>query len=333
MRTLSYRQAIAIALGEEMERDDKVILFGEDVAAAGGVFKATSGLLDRFGPDRVRDTPISEQAIIGAAIGAAVTGLRPVAELMFADFLGVAFDQVANQLAKYRYMTGGQVTAPVTLRLTSGAGLGFAAQHSQCAENWLLNNPGLFIAVPGTPRDLIGLMKSAIRSDDPVLVFEHKALFNQKQDVANEEILIPLGEGTVVKEGSDVTIVAVQQARLAAEQAASDLEREGIHAEVIDPRTLVPFDFELIERSLEKTGRFVAVCEGPMSGSWAANLTARVAVESFSKLRSAPRIVASPNTPVPFAAGLEAEWVPASDRVVEAVKEILVPVGPDVGSP
>lgn len=323
MTVITYRQAITRAIAEEMERDDNIVLLGEDIAAAGGVFKTTAGLLEQFGPKRVRDTPISEQAIIGAAIGAALTGLRPVAELMFADFAGVAFDQLANQLAKFRYMTGGQIKTPVTVRLSNGAGLGFAAQHSQCSENWFLNIPGLHIAVPGTPRDLLGLLKSAIRSDDAVMIFEHKALFNMKQEISDdEEVVIPLGSGVVVREGSDVTLAATQVTRLNAEAAAQSLEERGISVEIIDPRTLVPSDFDLIKQSVTKTGAFVAVCEGPHAGSWAATLVARVASECFPALRTAPVVVSSPETPVPFAETLEKAWVPSAKQIVKVLEQM-----------
>ena len=212
MTELSYREAIAMALADAMEADPDVFCLGEDIGAAGGVFKTTEGLFARFGPERVRDAPISEQAIVGAALGAAVAGLRPVAEIMFADFGGVAFDQIANQVAKYAYMTGGQTKVPVTIRMASGAGVGFAAQHSQSTEHWFLNVPGLVLAVPGTPADAYGLLRSAIRSDDPVIVFEHKAQFADRGEVEPGRF-VPLGTAEVVRQGEDVTVVATQQMR------------------------------------------------------------------------------------------------------------------------
>src|SRR6266496_634015 len=238
---LNYRQTIARALADAMAADDRVLLIGEDVGAAGGAFKSTAGLFERFGPSRVRDTPISEQAIVGTAFGAAVMGLRPVAEIMFADFAGVCFDQIANQVAKHRYMTGGQVTVPLTIRMANGAGLGFAAQHSQCAENWFLNVPGVKIVVPATVEDLYGLMRSAIMDDNPVLVFEHKNLFALKGTVDPDAPPVPLGAAAVVREGSDVTVVATQQMRHRCTEAAGLLAADGISVAVIDPRTLVPF--------------------------------------------------------------------------------------------
>jgi acetoin:2,6-dichlorophenolindophenol oxidoreductase subunit beta len=320
---MTYRQAAARAIAEEMSRDSRVVLLGEDVAAAGGVFKATEGLLEAFGPERVRDTPISEQAIIGAAIGASINGLRPVAELMFADFAGVAFDQIANQLAKYRYMTGGQVKVPVTIRLVGGAGLGFGAQHSQLTENWFLNIPGLQMATPGTPADLLGLLKTAIRSDDPVLVFEHKALYSLKAEVPDGEVLVPLGSATVVIEGNDLTILATQVMRQRAEKAARALNARGISVELIDPRSLVPFDFGTVQTSVRKTGRVLVVQESPFSGSWGATIVAQLATECFTWLNAAPAIVCAPNTPIPFAENLERRWIPTEQDILEAAMQLL----------
>jgi acetoin:2,6-dichlorophenolindophenol oxidoreductase subunit beta len=333
MSELSYRQAVARALEEEMLRDDRIVLLGEDIGAAGGVFKLTEGLFARFGPGRVRDTPISEQAIIGAAIGAALTGLRPVAELMFSDFAGVAFDQIANQLAKYRYMTGGQARVPVTVRLVGGAGLGFGAQHSQTTENWLLNVPGLKIAVPGTPRDLLGLLKSAIRSDDPVLVFEHKGLHGLKEEIRDSEVIIPMGSASVVREGDDLTIVATQLMRHRAEKALSRLDALGVSTELIDPRTLVPLDIETIAASVAKTGRLVIVQEAPVDGSWGAALLAHITSHAFSSLTEAPILVAPPDTPIPFASNLEARWIPTEEDIIQAAVAVTGKRGSSVLRP
>ena len=213
MSTVTYKEAIRHAIADSLEADENVFMLGEDIAAAGGAFKTTEGLIERFGEKRVLDTPISEQAIIGTAIGAAIRGLRPIAELMFADFAGVCFDQIANQLAKYRYMTGGQVTVPVTVRLANGAGAGFGSQHSQTVENWFLNVPGLKIAVPGSPADAYGLLRAAVQDDDPVLYFEHKAMLNQKGELPDPAGPFELGRAAVVREGSDVTVVATQLVR------------------------------------------------------------------------------------------------------------------------
>lgn len=324
MSELTYRQAITRALQEEMLRDDRVVLLGEDIGAAGGVFKSTESLFEMFGARRVRDTPISEQAIIGASIGAALTGLRPVAELMFADFLGVAFDQIANQLAKYRYMTGGQARVPVTIRLLGGASQGFGAQHSQTTENWLLNVPGLKIAVPGTPSDMLGLLKVAIRTDDPVLVFEHKALYLVKGEVPDvelpdAEILVPLGVANVVREGTDITMLATQLMRLRAQTALPLLDAQGVSVELIDPRTLIPLDIKTIQASVAKTGRLIIVQESPINGSWGAAVLAHLATDGFGLLRQAPVFVAPPDSPIPFAKSLEEQWLPTSEGITRAV--------------
>lgn len=322
MTELSYRLAVGRALSEEMRRDPSVVLFGEDVAAAGGVFKATEGLLGEFGPERVRDTPISEQAIIGAAIGAALAGLRPVVELMFADFVGVAFDQLANQLAKYRYLSGGQGRLPVTVRLVNGAGAGFGGQHSQAAENWLLNVPGLRIAVPSTPADMYGLLKTAIRSDDPVLVFEHKLLYAISGEVPSQESMIPLGSAKVLRDGTDITVVGTQLTAKRAVGAAEALMSEGISAELIDPRTLSPFDWSAVFESVAKTGRLLVVQECPFAGSWGASVAAKVASERFETLRAGPAVISAPDTPIPFAGSLEGRWIPTEDDIRAAATRL-----------
>lgn len=322
-REATYRQAIALALNDELESDPRVIVMGEDVGAAGGAFKSTDGLFERFGPARVRDTPISEQAIVGAALGASIMGLRPVAEIMFADFAGVCFDQIANQIAKYRYMTGGQSRVPVTIRMANGAGAGFAAQHSQAVENWFLNIPGLKIAVPATPSDLYGLLRSAIQDDNPVLVFEHKNLFAKKGTISGGDGIVPLGVADTVRVGRDVTIVATQQMRYRALEAAELLRGNGIEAEVIDPRTLVPFDDRTVMESLERTSRLVVVQEAPVDGSWGASLIARVVIENWSLLDAPPVLVAGDSTPIPFAASLESLCLPTVERIVEAVQSAV----------
>jgi len=322
---LNYRRTIARALADELATDPTVVLLGEDIAAAGGAFKSTDGLWSRFG-DRVRDTPISEQAIVGTAIGAALMGLRPVAEIMFADFAGVCFDQIVNTLAKYRYTSGGQASVPVTIRLSNGAGGGFGPQHSQAVENWFLNIPGLKIAVPGTVEDLYGLLRSAIRDPDPVLVFEHKNLSAVKGLVPAEpddRFLVPLGSAAVVRVGADVTIVATQQMRHRALGAAETLERHGIDAEVIDPRTLVPFDLQTVADSLRKTSRLVVVQEGPPDGGWGATLLARVASEHLELLDAPPLLVASDATPVPYSSVLEDAWLPTESRIVTETERLV----------
>lgn len=318
----TYREAVIEALADELEKDESVILLGEDVAAAGGVFKTTVGLAERFGSDRVLDTPIAEQAIVGAAIGSAVQGLRPVAEIMFADFAGVCFDQIANQLAKFRYMTGGQVRVPATIRLAGGGSLGFAAQHSQTVENWFLNVPGLKIVSPSDPASAYGLLRAAIRSDDPVLVFEHKALYGMRGPRGSEPIA--LGEAALAREGGDVTVVANQLMLRYALEAADELqENHGISAEVIDPRTLVPMDVDAVIRSVEKTNRLVCVQEGPVGGSWAATLIAAVVERGFELLDAPPLAVSADDVPIPYARSLEAATLPSPDSIGAAIRQTV----------
>jgi pyruvate dehydrogenase E1 component beta subunit len=319
----TYRDGINRAIADAMADDDDVFLVGEDVAAAGGVFKVTEGLYERFGGERVLDTPISEQAIVGLAIGAAIQGLRPVVELMFADFAGVAFDQLGNQLAKYRYMTGGQVSVPVTVRLANGAGGGFAAQHSQAVENWLLNVPGLKIAVPATPADAYGLLRSAIADDDPVLVFEHKNLLNHKADGPVDPKPIPLGCADVVRAGDDVTVVATQLMRHRGLEAAELLAADGVSVDLIDPRTLVPFDDETLLVSLERTNRLVVVQEAPPGGSWGATVVARVVEEHLELLDAPPVLVGTDATPTPYSGVLEDAWMPDAERIAARVRATL----------
>jgi acetoin:2,6-dichlorophenolindophenol oxidoreductase subunit beta len=323
MSETTYRQAITRAMADELAGDPRVFVIGEDVGAAGGAFKTTDGLFARFGGERVLDTPISEQAIVGTAIGAAIQGLRPIAEIMFADFAGVCFDQIANELPKYRYMSGGQVTVPVTIRMANGASGGFAAQHSQPVENWFLNVSGLKIVVPATPEDAYGLLRAAVRDPDPVLYFEHKGLFNLKGDVPDRPAPVGLGRAAIVRPGADVTVVATQLMRHRAVEAAERLAAEGIDAEVIDPRTLVPLDLATIRASVIRTNRLVVVQEAPDGGSWGATLIARLMQAGFEDLDAPPRLVAADDTPVPYAAALEAAWLPSADRIAAAVRETV----------
>jgi pyruvate/2-oxoglutarate/acetoin dehydrogenase E1 component len=322
MTAVTFREALNRALGDALEEDDRVFLLGEDIAAAGGAFKVTDGLLERFGGRRVRDTPISEQAIVGAAIGASLKGLRPVAELMFADFTGVCFDQIANQLAKYRYMTGGQASVPVTIRMANGAGGGFASAHSQTVENWFLNIPGLKIAVPGSPADAYDLMRAAIRTDDPVLFFEHKSMMNVSGMLDDRREPAQFGRADIVRQGSDVTVVATQLMRVRAEAAAVELADQGVSVELIDPRTLVPLDMDTIGASVERTGHLLVVQESPFAGSWGATVIAALLLERFESLDAGPAIVCGDDTPVPYAGVLEDAWLPTSQRIVEAVRTL-----------
>ena len=324
MAELTYRGAIAAGLAQEMERDESVVLIGEDVGAAGGVFKLTEGLLERFGPQRVRDTPISEQAIVGAAMGAAMTGLRPVAELMFSDFFAVTYDMVVNQIAKTRYMTNGQVSIPLVLRTANGAGLRFGAQHSQSVENWLMAIPGLKVVAPSNPADMKGLLAAAIRDPDPVVVCEHKALFADKGEVPDGEHVTPLGQAAVLREGADVTLVAlaamVPRALAAAELLASE---HGIDAEVIDLRTLIPLDAQAILRSVAKTSRLFTVEENPRVGGWGAEIVSIVADEGFYGLDAPLVRITTPHIPLPSAAALEDLAVPSVERIVDTVRTRL----------
>ena len=316
MTELTFRDAVRKALADQLESDPRVVLLGEDIADAGGAFKVTDGLVDRFGPERVLDTPISEQAIIGTAIGAAIKGLRPVAELMFADFAAVCFDPIANELAKYRYMTGGQVEVPVTIRLANGASLGFGAQHSQTVESWFLNVTGLVLVAPSTPQDAYSLLRAAIQSTDPVLFFEHKGLYNTKGEV-DEQADEHLGRARTLREGSDVTIVGTQLMAVRSVAAAAELAGRGVDAEVIDLRTLVPMDTAAVLESVARTGNLVIVQEGPISGGWAATLLAQM-VLAGAAFSARPAVLASDDTPVPYATELETAWLPSVERIVDA---------------
>jgi len=324
MAELTYRAAVAAGIAQEMERDETVVLIGEDVGAAGGVFKTTEGLLERFGPRRVRDTPISEQAIVGAVMGAAMTGLRPIGELMFSDFFAVAWDMVANQIAKSRYMTDGQVSMPLVLRTANGAGLRFGAQHSQSVENWAMAIPGLKVVAPSTPADVVGLMAAAIRDPDPVIFCEHKGLFAMKGDVPDGEHVEELGRAKVVREGSDVTLVAVAamvpRAVDAAERLAAD---HGISAEVIDLRSLVPLDVPAIVESVAKTSRMFTIEENPRLCGWGAEIVSIVADEAFYSLDAPLVRITTPHIPLPSAATLEDLALPSVERIVETVARRL----------
>ena len=328
MAELTYRGAVAAGIAQEMRRDTNVVMLGEDIGAAGGVFKTTEGLLDEFGPTRIRDTPISEQAIVGAAMGAAMTGLRPIAELMFSDFFAVAWDMVANQIAKTRYMTDGQVTLPLVIRTANGAGLRFGAQHSQSVENWAMAIPGLKVVAPSTPADMVGLMAAAIRDDDPVIVCEHKALFAMKGDVPEGEHVVPLGQAAVLREGGDVTIVALAAMVPRALEAAGRLQDDhGISAEVIDLRCLIPLDAQAILRSVEKTGRLFTVEENPRALGWGAEIVSIVADEGFWSLDAPIVRITTPHVPLPSAATLEDAARPTIDRIVETIKKRLAEAG------
>jgi pyruvate/2-oxoglutarate/acetoin dehydrogenase E1 component len=323
MAELTYREAVARAIAQEMERDPSVLFIGEDVAAAGGVFKTTEGLQERFGSDRVRDTPISEQAIIGAAMGAAMNGLRPIAELMFSDFFAVCWDIVANQIAKTRYMTNGQVSLPLVIRTANGGGVRFGAQHSQSVESWMMAIPGLKVVVPSTPKDMVGLFAAAVRDDDPVIVVEPKVLYAAKGDVPDGEIVDRLGTATLVREGGDVTIAALGAMVPKAVDAAEQLAADGVEAEVIDVRSLVPLDVSTIADSVAETGHLVTVEENPRLCGWGAELASIVAEEAFYALDGPIVRVTTPHVPLPAADVLEDAAIPSVERIVEGVRKAV----------
>ena len=320
--TMTYREAVAEGIAREMRRDPTVVCLGEDIGRAEGVFKTTVGLYKEFGPRRVFDTPISEQAIVGAAMGAAMTGVRPVAEIMFSDFLACCWDYLANEIPKVRYMTGGQVTVPLVVRTANGGGLGFGAQHSQAVENWALAVPGLKIAAPATPADVVGLMAAAIRSDDPVVFFEHKGLFASKGPVAPPDHVVPLGEAAVRRPGTDVTLVALAWTVPIALAAAGELAGEGIDVEVLDLRCLIPLDVAAVLDSVRRTSRLVIVEENPYQGGWGATVAALVADEGFESLDAPIRRVAGACVPLPFADSLEREVLPTVEKVTTAVRRL-----------
>jgi pyruvate dehydrogenase E1 component beta subunit len=319
MAELTYREAVARAIAQEMERDPTVYFIGEDVAAAGGVFKTTEGLQERFGPERVRDTPISEQAIIGAIMGAAMNGLRPIAELMFSDFFAVCWDIIANQIAKTRYMTNGQVALPLVIRTANGGGVRFGAQHSQSVENWAMAVPGLKVVVPSTPRDMIGLFAAAVRDPDPVIVIEPKVLYASKQEVPDGEIVDLLGSARVVRSGEDVTVCALGAMVPKALDAAEKLGEEGISAEVIDVRSLVPLDAQAILDSVRKTAHLVTVEENPRLCGWGAEVASLVADEAFFDLDGPVVRVTTPHIPLPAADALEDLAIPSVQTITEGV--------------
>jgi pyruvate dehydrogenase E1 component beta subunit len=319
MAELNYREAVAHGIAQEMRRDPALVMLGEDIAAAGGVFKTTVGLVDEFGADRVRDTPISEQAILGAAMGAAMTGVPVIAEIMFSDFLAVCWDIVANEIAKSRYMTNGQVSFPLVIRTANGGGVRFGAQHSQSVENWAMMIPGLKVVAPSTPEDVVGLMAAAIRDPDPVVFFEHKALMGTKATVRDGEIVDELGTARVVREGTDVTIAALALMLPRALEAAERLALDGISAEVIDVRSLVPLDTRTLLGSVEKTGRFFTVEENPRLCGWGAELVSIVADEGVWHLDGPSIRITTPHIPLPSAASLEDIAMPSVERIYETV--------------
>ena len=322
MKRVMYREAIASALAEEMRRDEKVFVMGEDVAIVGGVYKATKGLLEEFGPQRVRNTPLSELAIMGTATGAAMCGARPVAEIMHIDFIGCGFDILLNQMSKMRYKTNGQVTVPLVIRTQCGRGRSNGCTQSQSLESLLTHIPGLKVVMPSTPYDAKGLLKSAIRDNDPVIFIEHKGLYQTRGEIPKEEYLLPIGKADIKKEGTDVTIITYSKSVLMALDAATELETAGISAEVLDLRTLVPLDFEAIKESVSKTGRVLIVHEACERSGYGAEIAAQIVDKLFDELDAPILRVCGENIPVPNATLPEVESAPTVAKIVAAAKKL-----------
>ena len=320
MSTLEFRDAIRDGLAEELERDPAVVFFGEDVAVAGGVFKVTTELFERFGPERVFDTPISELALVGAAYGAAVTGLRPVIEIMFGDFMGLAMDSLVNQAAKFWYISNEQGTVPLVVRSAVGAGGRFGAMHSQTHGTWFQGVPGIKIAFPSSPAEAKGLLKASIRDDNPVLFLEHKRLYSVKGPAPDEEEVIPLGRAKIARAGEDLTIVSIGKGVPDALAAAETLAADGASAEVIDLRTLRPLDLDTVLESVARTNRLLAVEEGPRTGGWAAGLLGMVAERGLHDLDDA-WIIATDETPIPYSPTLEDAYIPNTEAILESVRQ------------
>jgi 2-oxoisovalerate dehydrogenase E1 component len=322
-RELTMAQALNEALHQEMARDERVFMIGEDIARNGGLFKVSEGLLDRFGGPRVIDSPISEAAISGAGVGAALAGCRPVVELQHFDFVTLAMDQIVNHAAKWRYMSGGRVSVPLVVRGPIANGVGLAAQHSQSLEAWFVHTPGLIVAMPSSPYDAKGLLKSAIRDDNPVVMLEKRLLYTRPGEVPEDDYTVPLGVADVKRTGGDVTVVGISGGVQLALQAARQLAREGIELEVIDPRTLKPLDIDTIAASVEKTGRLVVVSEGARAGGFASEVVARVLDAAFDALTAAPVRVTAKDTPIPYAAQLERSVLPDLQDVLDAVQSVV----------
>jgi len=322
-RMITFAEALNEALDQMMAKDEKVIVMGEDVGVYGGVFGVTKGLIEKYGPERVRDTPIAESGFIGAGIGAAAVGYRPVVELMFIDFLGVAFDQIYNQAAKMRYMFGGRAKIPLVLRTVAGAGFSAAAQHSQSLHSIFVHVPGLKVVMPSTPYDAKGLLISSIKDDDPVIFIEHKGLYGIKGPVPKDEYEVPLGVADVKRRGKDVTIVATAAMVHKSLRVAEKLAKEGVDIEVVDPRSLKPLDLDTILGSIKKTGRLVVVDEGYPRCGFATDIAAIAAGMAFRDLKAPVKLVTPPDTPVPFSPALEPEWIPSENDIEKAVRKTV----------
>lgn len=323
MRQITFREALREALYEELKRDEKVFLMGEDIAEYAGPYKVTQGLVQEFGHERVRNTPLAEQAIAGGALGAALAGMRPVAEIMYIDFSTLALDQILNQVAKFRYMTGGAVKVPVVIRTQGGGGRAAGLHHSQSLEAFYTHIPGLYVVMPSTPYDAKGLLKSAIRDDNPVMFIEHKNLYNETGDVPEEEYLIPLGKADVKRQGTDITVVTYSRTVLLALKAADALEKEGISLEIVDPRTLNPLDKETIFNSLKKTSRLMIVHEACKTGGFGAEIAAVVAEEAIDYLDAPIMRIAALDSPIPFAPILERYVLPSEERIMAGARKML----------
>jgi pyruvate/2-oxoglutarate/acetoin dehydrogenase E1 component len=319
MALITYREAVKQALREELQNDERVFILGEDIAEFGGTFKVSLGLLEEFGPKRIRNTPLSESAILGAAVGAAATGLRPIAEIMYSDFFAVALDQVVNQAAKMRYMFGGKLSLPLTIRTAMGGRRSAAAQHSQCLEAWFMHIPGLKIAMPSNAYDAKGLLKSAVRDPNPTIIFENKMLYNTKGEVPEEPYFVPWGQANIVRKGTDVTVVALSDMVDFSLKAAGRLADEGISLEVIDPRTLVPLDIETIVESVQRTGRLAIAHEACVTGGVGAEIAAQVGYRALDYLAAPIERVGAKDSPIPFSPILEREILPDDQDVVDAV--------------
>jgi len=323
MRELTYREALREALREEMKRDSSVFLLGEDIAEYGGTYKVTQGLVEEFGHDRVRNTPLAEAAIAGAALGAALVGMRPVAEIMYIDFSPIAMEQIFNQIAKLRYMTGGMVKVPLVIRTQSGGGVSAGPHHSQSLEALYTHIPGLKVVMPSTPYDAKGLLKSSIREDNPVIFIEGKKLYGQTGMVPEKEYLVPLGKAEVRRDGSDITIIAIARMINRALQVAETLEKDGISVEVIDPRTLIPLDEDTIINSVKKTSRALIVHEACKTGGFGAEIAAIIAEKAFDCLDAPIKRVANPDSPIPFNPGLEDYVIPNEHDIWAAALELM----------
>lgn len=323
MKTMTYMEALREAMRIKMKEDEKVLILGEDVGAFGGCFGLTAGLFDEFGDKRVKDTPISEGAIVGCAIGAAATGLKPIAEIMMGDFVTVAMDMLVNQAAKLRYMFGGKISLPMVVRLPGGAGLSAAAQHSQSLEAWLTHVPGIKVVYPSTPADAAGLLLTAIDDDNPVAFIEHKAMYGLKGEVPDDIKPIPFGVADIKREGKDVTIIATGKMVHEALKAAEQLSKDGIEVEVVDPRTLFPLDKETIFNSVNKTGKVVVVTEENKRGGYGGEISAMISEEIFDSLDAPVVRIGALNTPIPFAPNLESYVIPASKDIVNGVKGLF----------